>query len=232
MAKACGALFDCNGVIFDDYQLQYSAWNEFSLQIREKPLSHQEMKNNLLSIATTDGVQWMTNYKLSSDEVLALVDKVRALRKSFEKEGLNYTFMPGVTQVFDWLKEHDIPRTIVTSASIPSIRELFTTLALDRWFAWESIVCNDGTHNNKPAADPYVLGAAHIGVPASECVVFEDSPSGIISGYAAGSRQIVGIARSRGPDGLDALPGVTLVIPDFTEFDPAQLFITRKKKRV
>jgi beta-phosphoglucomutase-like phosphatase (HAD superfamily) len=38
----------------------------------------------------------------------------------------------------------------------------------------------------KPAPDPFLLAAKCLGYRASHCVVFEDSPSGIKAGVAAG----------------------------------------------
>ncbi|KAF7970228.1 hypothetical protein HWV62_24766 [Athelia sp. TMB] len=42
----------------------------------------------------------------------------------------------------------------------------------------------------KPAPDPFLLAAKELGFPASDCVVFEDSPSGIRSGVASGATVI------------------------------------------
>jgi len=39
----------------------------------------------------------------------------------------------------------------------------------------------------KPAPDPFLLAAECLGHQASRCVVFEDSPSGIKAGVAAGA---------------------------------------------
>jgi beta-phosphoglucomutase-like phosphatase (HAD superfamily) len=39
----------------------------------------------------------------------------------------------------------------------------------------------------KPAPDPFLLAAECLGYRASRCVVFEDSPSGIKAGVAAGA---------------------------------------------
>ena len=39
----------------------------------------------------------------------------------------------------------------------------------------------------KPAPDPFLLAAECLGYRASRCVVFEDSPSGIRAGVAAGA---------------------------------------------
>lgn len=42
----------------------------------------------------------------------------------------------------------------------------------------------------KPAPDPFLLAAACLGFNARNCVVFEDSPSGIRAGVASGATVI------------------------------------------
>ena len=42
----------------------------------------------------------------------------------------------------------------------------------------------------KPSPEPYLKGAVRLGVPAAECLVFEDTPAGIASAKAAGMRVI------------------------------------------
>jgi beta-phosphoglucomutase-like phosphatase (HAD superfamily) len=42
----------------------------------------------------------------------------------------------------------------------------------------------------KPAPDPFLLAAKCLGFNATDCVVFEDSPSGIRSGVASGATVI------------------------------------------
>lgn len=39
----------------------------------------------------------------------------------------------------------------------------------------------------KPAPDPFLLAAKELGYDARDCVVFEDSPSGIRAGVASGA---------------------------------------------
>ena len=42
----------------------------------------------------------------------------------------------------------------------------------------------------KPAPDPFLLAAKELGYAATQCVVFEDSPSGIRAGVASGATVI------------------------------------------
>ena len=45
----------------------------------------------------------------------------------------------------------------------------------------------------KPDPEPYLLGAQKIGIPISECAVFEDAPAGLLAGKLAGAALLVGI---------------------------------------
>lgn len=42
----------------------------------------------------------------------------------------------------------------------------------------------------KPFPDPFLLAAKELGYPIEQCLVFEDSPSGIKAGVASGAKTI------------------------------------------
>lgn len=52
------------------------------------------------------------------------------------------------------------------------------------------VVTSSEITNGKPHPEPYLKGAAVLGVEAADCVVMEDVPAGIRSGKAAGARVI------------------------------------------
>jgi sugar-phosphatase len=93
---------------------------------------------------------------------------------------------------------------------LPGARELLSALPPDRWTVVTSctrrlahtrlraaglpvpdrlVTCDDIKHG-KPDPEPYLKGAAFLGVSAKDCVVVEDAPAGIRSGKAAGARVI------------------------------------------
>jgi beta-phosphoglucomutase-like phosphatase (HAD superfamily) len=72
----------------------------------------------------------------------------------------------------------------------------------------------------KPAPDGYLAAAARLDVDASECVVVEDSTSGVASGRAAGMR-VIGVDRNRlCPQNLT---GCDWLVRDLSELDPDAL---------
>ena len=65
------------------------------------------------------------------------------------------------------------------------------------------MVAADDVTNGKPNPEPYLRGAEILGVPATECVVFEDSASGTKSGRAAGCT-VIGTTFSHSIEELSA----------------------------
>ncbi|MQA08769.1 MAG: HAD-IA family hydrolase [Pseudonocardiaceae bacterium] len=84
---------------------------------------------------------------------------------------------------------HDVSRANVPMALVTSTMRELTELALNtigrEMFA--ATVCGDEVDgNNKPHPEPYLRAARSLGVPATECVAIEDSPTGVSSAVAAG----------------------------------------------
>ena len=96
-------------------------------------------------------------------------------------------YAKGATQMLDYLKENSIPFALATGSEIDNLNFYIEHLNLGRWFDESNTVYGDGTFPGKPAPDIYLLAAKKIGLDASECIVFEDGTSGIISAQSAGS---------------------------------------------
>lgn len=54
----------------------------------------------------------------------------------------------------------------------------------------EKMITSNDITMGKPHPEPYLKGAAVLGFPAGQCVVFEDVPAGVRSGKGAGARVI------------------------------------------
>jgi beta-phosphoglucomutase len=61
----------------------------------------------------------------------------------------------------------------------------------------------------KPHPEVYLRAAEELQVPPEDCIVFEDSYTGVAAGLAAGMR-VVGVETTHGD-----LPGVSLAVRDF-----------------
>ena len=95
--------------------------------------------------------------------------------------------MPGATELVTSLPAGKW--TVVTSASPELAKGRLTAAGLP--VPAELVTAYDIEHG-KPAPDPDLKGAEKLGLRASECIVFEDAPSGVKAGIAAGCR-VIGI---------------------------------------
>ena len=65
-----------------------------------------------------------------------------------------------------------------------------TLAALGITELFDVVVCVEDYVRGKPAPDPFLEAARRLGVPAHDCVVFEDSPTGIEAAKAAGMAHV------------------------------------------
>ena len=89
--------------------------------------------------------------------------------------------------------------------------------------------------NGKPNPEPYLKGAQFLGVPASECIVFEDAPAGIRAGKAAAARVLA--LRTTAPDDELQEAGADWIVDncadvflDTSAADEAFLLLARRTK--
>lgn len=76
---------------------------------------------------------------------------------------------------------------IVTSCTRPLARVRINAAGLP---VPKNLLTADDITRGKPNPEPYLKGAALVGVPGPDCVVIEDVPAGIRAGKAAGTRVI------------------------------------------
>ncbi|MGX2997443.1 HAD-IA family hydrolase [Streptomyces sp. JNUCC 64] len=114
--------------------------------------------------------------------------------------------VPGADVFLSSLASLGAPYALVTSAT----RELMAARMAAAGLAVPPVrVTAEDVTESKPDPEGFLKGAAALGIPAAECVVFEDSPAGIRAGLAAGMR-VVGV----GPRAVDH--GPTVQVDDLT----------------
>jgi mannitol-1-/sugar-/sorbitol-6-phosphatase len=113
-----------------------------------------------------------------------------------DKEGL--AVLPGVLALLAALPAHRW--TVVTSATERLARVRMAEGGIP---VPERVITADHVTHGKPDPEPYLLGAEILGLPAADCVVFEDSASGTKAGRAAGCT-VIGTTFSHSIEELSA----------------------------
>ncbi len=137
-----------------------------------------------------------------AEEIWALSDKTHPLefykkrqREYFRQilETIPIVPRPGFLEVLRSLREKGLQTAIGSLTRTDEALFLLKKSGLDQEFAKKQIVLKEDVQNLKPAPDVFLRTAERMGIPPSEQVVFEDSPSGITSAYAAGSYAAIGM---------------------------------------
>jgi HAD superfamily hydrolase (TIGR01509 family) len=186
-------LFDCDGTIVDSMPLHYEAWTaalgEWGCVFGEELFYAWGGKPAAEIIAD-----------LNQQQGLNMPVKAVAERK----EMLYYELLPqlkAVPEVLEHIQieEGKIPFAVVSGSRRDSVIASLTKLGLLDKF--QTIVCAGDYKNSKPHPEPFLLAAARLGIPAEDCLVFEDTEMGIQAATAAGMVSVkvpLPFERSRG----------------------------------
>jgi HAD superfamily hydrolase (TIGR01509 family) len=100
--------------------------------------------------------------------------------------------MPGVERVVTHLHKHNVRTAVCTSSHLKNY-QLKTIKHGSLFSRFNSIVCGDDPNvkNGKPSPDIFLHGMSLLGISdPSKCIVFEDSPTGVLAGLNAGMNVI------------------------------------------
>lgn len=173
-----GILFDLDGVLIDSTHLVVAHWKTFS---EWYSLDWAEFSQHIHGHRATDVIRRSLSGH-SEDEIAVAINK------------------------FVELEEQDCEGTV----QIDGAEKLLESIPIDKWAIVTScgrqlaynrmktagitppklLVTADDVKMGKPDPEGYLAGAALLGMKASNCVVFEDAPTGLQAAIASGATPI------------------------------------------
>ena len=170
-----GVLFDLDGVLVDSIAAAERQWRIWAARHRLDPEhvihaahGHRTIETVRLLMPELDAA-----YEASTVEKGEVEDTAGLTRKECSAELIAR-----------------LPRdrwAIVTSGTRALATARLRSVGLS---APEKLVTADDVTNGKPNPEPYLKGAALLGLPPSKCLVFEDAQSGIRAAKLAGAKVI------------------------------------------
>ena len=215
--KYQGIIFDFNGTLFFDNDKHVKAWNEISKILRGKEITLEELHTKLNGTPNIQNILYFTDGKATKEELEKYSQKKEEYYRQFCKEDqATFHLVKGAEEYFDYLKESNIPFTIASASIKPNIDFFVESFHLDKWIEPSRIIYDDGTYENKIAM--FKKAAHNIGVKIQDCLIIEDSVSGITNAYKAGCHNIVVVDSANKKEEYEKLPGVVQVIDSFENF--------------
>ncbi|HLH19468.1 MAG TPA: beta-phosphoglucomutase family hydrolase [Bryobacteraceae bacterium] len=202
-APPLALIFDMDGVIVDSNPTHRRAWELFNRRygLETTEAMHQRMygKHN------ADIVRDYFGPDLDDAEVAARGAAKEALYRELAGAGIEQMLVPGVRA---FLEEHRArPMGVGSNAEPANVEFVLERSGLRPFF--RTVV--DGHQVRRPKPDPevFLLVAERLGAAPANCIVFEDSPTGVQAALAAGMK-VVGIRTTFGD-----LPGTSINVDNF-----------------
>jgi HAD superfamily hydrolase (TIGR01509 family) len=121
---------------------------------------------------------------------------------------------PGIRRLLAEAKQAGLRLAIATTTSRPNVEALLA--AASPLPAFDVIAAGDEVPAKKPAPDVYLLALRTLGLPASDCLAFEDTVNGLVSASGAGLRCVVTVSAY---GGAGPFPGAASVLSHLGEAD-------------
>lgn len=196
-------IFDMDGVIIDSNPAHRVAWTEFNRRYGIE--TTEEMHHRMYGRRNDQIVRDFYGDNLTDEEVIARGAAKEQLYREMVAAGVNDMLVPGIKEFLD--QHASLPMALATNGERANVDFLLEKAGLRSHFS----VVIDGHQVQHPKPDPeiYLLAAAQLKAPASQCIVFEDSYTGVSAAVAAGMR-VVGIRTTHGN-----LPGTSITVDNF-----------------
>ena len=166
-----GILFDMDGILISSLGSVERSWTKWAEMRDVDPayaLSVIHGRRAIESVA-------MMRPDLDSEAELKLIEDIELA------DGEGITVLPGVQKLIATLPKDRW--TVVTSATERLARMRLAEAGFD---LPKLLVTAETVREGKPNPAPFLMGAGILGFAPSECVVFEDSASGVTAGHKAG----------------------------------------------
>ena len=197
-------IFDLDGVLVHSMPLHVIAWQQY---LEALGVPAERLKARMHGRRNAELVRDLFGSDLADDEVFEHgAAKERLFREMMRKDPAPYR-VPGV---IEFLERHkDLPKAVASNAEPANIDFILDTFDLRRFFP----VTIDGfqVSRPKPFPDIYLKATERLDAKPENCIVFEDSQTGVTAGCAAGMR-VVGVETTPAE-----LEGVQLKIADFLD---------------
>ena len=203
-------IFDCDGVLVDSEIIADGVLKE-KLPVWLPDLgSAEQIEHELdrcLGMMTRD---ILLDLEARSQHTLPVdaLDQVRHLVDARLADSLKA--MPGVRETLEWIRDQRLPLAIVSNSSeqrmkinleSSGLRGILDEIAAANGDEQLPIFTSDEVMNPKPAPDLYLLALKTLGRSAEECLVVEDSRTGMQAAVAAGLKVVGHLGASHIPPG-------------------------------
>jgi beta-phosphoglucomutase len=203
LARELTLILDMDGVIIDSNPWHRRVWAQYNRRFGIE--TNEAMQQRMYGKRNDEIIRDFLGAQLTDEEVRAHGAAKECLYRETIRPVVNEVLVPGVREFLE--RHRHQPIGVATNAEPANVEFVLHEAGLCEYF--RVVVDGHQVPNPKPHPDIYLKAAERLGATPSDCVVFEDSFTGIDAARAA-RMAVVGVRSTH-----EELPGVDLEIRDF-----------------
>ena len=179
-------IFDCDGTLADTMPIHYRAWTQI-LHPRGIPFDERRFYQ-LGGMPTAKIIRVLseeTGIPVTDAEIETLVHVKESIFLTLLHEVTALDSVVGIAERY----RGRLPMAVASGGYRAIVQQTLQAIGIHDWF--DALVCAEDTARHKPEPDVFLEAAARLGnIPASACVVFEDTDIGLEAARRAGMQGI------------------------------------------
>ncbi len=208
-----GAIFDMDGVLVDNLRHHLQAWRRLGEELG-KSLTDEEIRATF-GQRNREMLRSLIGVDFSETESNRHADRKEEIYREVMGSHVESAMVPGLREFLDDLRENGFILAVATSGPMANVDFVLSGLRLEGIF--KAILTGADVIRGKPHPDVFALAAQRLRLAPEDCVVFEDSPSGVKAALAAHCA-CVALTTSHSAEELAPLQAQRMVA-DFRELD-------------
>ncbi|HEY1497212.1 MAG TPA: beta-phosphoglucomutase family hydrolase [Candidatus Solibacter sp.] len=196
-------LFDMDGVIVDSNPMHRQAWEVFNRRYGVE--TTMAMHERMYGKRNDEIVRDFFGDTLSEEEVADRGFAKEALYREMVTGQIEEMLVPGLRAFLE--RHRNLPMGLASNAEPKNVELFLDGAGLRPYFG--AVVDGHQVARPKPYPDVYLRAAKILNTEPENCIVFEDSHSGVAAGLAAGMR-VIGLCTT-----FVNLPGTVLTVDNF-----------------
>ncbi len=220
MNSEIAVIFDMDGVICHTNPYHSLAFREF-FSIRNLAPTDEEFAQHMFGKSNSYILSHFFKRPVTGEELLQMEEEKEGLfRKIYEP---HIEPISGIIEFMTDLKENGVELGVATSAPYANLELILGKINIREKLG--SIMASEDVKKHKPDPEVYLRSAANLGVSPEQCLVFEDSFSGVSAALNAEMR-VVGVLSSHTKE---ELPPCDLYINDYKDLSYKKLLTLLEK---
>ena len=203
-------IFDMDGVIVNSNPVHREAWEIYNRRLGIE--TTEEMQERMYGKRNDQIIRDYLGHHLTDTEVFEHGAAKERLYRELIGPHLDASLVPGVREFL--ARHREVPKAVASNAESENITFVLERTGLAPLF--RVVVDGHQVSHPKPAPDIYLKAAELLGIEPRDCIVFEDSYSGVQAALAAGMR-VIGLRTTH-----KELSGTVLAVDDFLALELAE----------